>query len=96
MLKSHFIIAWRNIEKNKVYSALNILGLAVGLAVFIVIMLFVRTEFSYDRYHADAPNIYRIVQEQPGNVYLGSNRFAVTSGPMARPVVQGFRKSGRR
>ena len=60
------------------------------MAVFIVIMLFVRTELSYDRYHADAPNIYRIIQEQPGNTYLGSNLFAVTAGPMAPAMVRDF------
>jgi putative ABC transport system permease protein len=88
MLRSYFLIAWRNIKKNKAYSALNILGLAVGLAVFILIMLFVRTELSYDRYHVDAGNIYRVIQEQPGNDFLGSNLFAVTPGPMAPAMVR--------
>ncbi len=90
MLKNHFIIAWRNIKKGKAYAALNILGLAVGMAVFILIMLFVRTELSYDRYHADAENIYRVIQEQPGNTYLGSNLFAVTAAPMAPAMVRDF------
>jgi putative ABC transport system permease protein len=90
MLKNHLIIAWRNIKRNKAYSALNILGLAVGMAVFILIMLFVRTETSYDRYHANARNIYRVVQEQPGNVYLGSSVFAVTPGPLAEAMVREF------
>ncbi|MCK7515005.1 MAG: ABC transporter permease [Desulfobacterales bacterium] len=44
MLKNYLIIAWRNLKRSKAYSALNIVGLAVGLAVFILIMLFVRTE----------------------------------------------------
>jgi putative ABC transport system permease protein len=65
--------------RSKAYSALNVLGLAVGLAVFILITLYVRTELSFDRYHANAKNIYRVVQEQPGNVYLGANVFAVTA-----------------
>ena len=90
MLKNYLIIAWRNIKRNKAYSALNIVGLAVGLAVFILIMLFVRTETSYDRYHANARNIYRVVQEQPGNVYLGSNVFAVTPGPLAAAMARDF------
>jgi putative ABC transport system permease protein len=67
MLKNYLIIAWRNIRKSKAYSALNILGLAVGMAVFILIMLFVRYELSYDRYHENGRNIYRVVQEQPRN-----------------------------
>jgi putative ABC transport system permease protein len=90
MFKNHLIIAWRNIKKNKAYAALNILGLAAGMAVFILIMLFVRTETSYDRYHANARTVYRVVQEQPGNVYLGSNVFAVTPAPLAAAMVQDF------
>jgi putative ABC transport system permease protein len=90
MFNNHLVIAWRNIKKSKIYSALNILGLAVGLAVFIVIILFVRTELSYDRYHANAKNIYRVIQEQPGNTYLGYNLFAVTAGPMAPAMVRDF------
>lgn len=90
MFKNYLIIAWRNIKRSKAYSALNVLGLAVGLAVFILIMLFVRTELGYDRYHANAKNIYRVVQEQPGNVYLGSSVFAVTPGPLAEAMVREF------
>jgi putative ABC transport system permease protein len=90
MLKSHLVIAWRNIKRSKSYTALNVLGLAVGLAVFILIMLFVRTELGYDRYHANGRNIYRVVQEQPGNVYLGSNVFAVTPGPLAAALAREF------
>ncbi len=90
MFKNHMLIAWRNIKKSKAYSALNILGLAAGLAVFILIMLFVRTELSYDRYHPNAKNIYRVVQEQPGNDYEGSDRFAVTPAPLARAMEAEF------
>ncbi len=90
MFKNHIIIAWRNVKKSKAYSALNIFGLAVGMAVFILIMLYVRTELSYDRYHANARNIYRIIQEQPANYFLGSNLFAFTAGPMAPALVREF------
>jgi putative ABC transport system permease protein len=90
MFKNYLTVAWRNIRKSKAYSALNILGLAVGMAVFILIMLFVRYELSFDRYHENGRNIYRVVQEQPGNYYLGSNLFAVTPGPLAGAMVQDF------
>ncbi len=90
MFKYNFIIAWRNIKKSKVYSALNVLGLAVGLAVFILFMLYVRYEFSYDRYHANAQDIYQINQVQPGNDYLGSNVFCVTPGPLAAALAREF------
>ncbi len=90
MFKNYLIVAWRNIKKNKGYSALNILGLGVGMAVFILIMLFVRYELGFDRYHENSRSIYRVVQEQPGNYYLGSNLFAVTPGPLAGAMVQDF------
>jgi putative ABC transport system permease protein len=90
MFRNHIIVAWRNIKKSKAYSALNVLGLAAGMAVFILIMLFVRAELSYDRFHENAENIYRVVQEQPGNYYLGSNVFAVTPGPLAAAMVRDF------
>jgi putative ABC transport system permease protein len=82
MFKNHMIVAWRNIKKSKTYSALNILGLAVGMAVFILIMLFVRTELSYDRYHANAKNIYRVDQEL-SVIVNGSSFWAVTPAPLA-------------
>jgi len=90
MLRSNLTAAWRHIKKNPAYTGLNVLGLAVGLAVFIVIMLFVRTELSYDRYHANAPNIHRIIQQQPGNTFLGSNLFAVTAAPLGPAMVRDF------
>ncbi|GAA4105381.1 ABC transporter permease [Mucilaginibacter panaciglaebae] len=66
MIKNYFKIAWRNLWKNKVFSALNIVGLAVGMAACIVIMLFVFYEKSFDNFHTK--NIYRLneVQSFPG------------------------------
>jgi putative ABC transport system permease protein len=90
MIKNHLVIAWRGFRKNKTYSALNVLGLAAGMAVFILIMLFVRTELSYDRYHANARNIYRVIKEDPGNYYLGSNVFAVTPPALAPALARDF------
>jgi putative ABC transport system permease protein len=90
MFKNNLVIAWRNIKRNKVYSALNILGLATGLAVFILIMLFVRTELSYDRYHVKHRDIYRVILDDPDSKYLGSNLFAVTPGPLAPAMVRDF------
>jgi putative ABC transport system permease protein len=90
MFRNNLIIAWRNIKRSKVYSALNVLGLAVGMAVFILIMLFVRYELSYDRYHANARNIYRINQRQPGNNFGGTDIFAGTPPPLAPALIQNF------
>ncbi len=60
MLKSYLKIAWRNLWKNKTFSVINIAGLSVGLACFILIALYVTDEISYDRYNTKADRIYRI------------------------------------
>ncbi|MCW5515042.1 ABC transporter permease [Muriicola sp. Z0-33] len=62
MFSSYLKIAWRNIVKNKGYAAINIAGLAVGVCCFILIALFVKHEFSYDKFHANADRIYRVWQ----------------------------------
>ncbi|MCJ7579899.1 MAG: ABC transporter permease, partial [Candidatus Aminicenantes bacterium] len=90
MLKNYLIIALRNIKKNKVYSLLNIFGLAIGMTVFILIFLYVRYELSFDRWHQNADSIYRVVQKQPGNMYLGSDRFAVTCAPLAGALMEEY------
>lgn len=90
MFKNNLVIAWRNIKRNKVYSALNILGLAAEMAVFILIMLYVCYELSYDRYHENAHNIYRVIQQQPGNIINGSDIFPGTPPPLAPALIQGF------
>ncbi|MCC7378301.1 MAG: ABC transporter permease, partial [Chitinophagaceae bacterium] len=60
MIKNYFKIALRNLWKNKGYSAINIFGLAVGLASCLLITLYVTDELSYDRYNKKADRIYRI------------------------------------
>jgi len=60
MLSNHLKIAFRNIKKYKVFSAINIVGLAVGIACSILIWLFVIHERSYDRFHENADRIYRL------------------------------------
>ena len=64
MFKSNFKIAFRNLLKQKVYTFINILGLAVGLAGCIFIYLFIRQEFSYDTFLKDNERIYRLVCER--------------------------------
>lgn len=61
MLKNYFKIAYRNLWRNKVFSAINIFGLAIGIATCLVIMLFVAHELSYDRFHEKADRIVRVV-----------------------------------
>jgi hypothetical protein len=63
MVKNYFKITLRNIKNSRLYSALNITGLAVGLASFILICLYVQFELSFDTYHKNADRIYRVVRE---------------------------------
>ena len=60
MFRNYFKIALRNLWNNKVFSAINILGLAIGLAICLLITLFVTDELSYDKYNEKADRIYRI------------------------------------
>ncbi|MEZ5198597.1 MAG: FtsX-like permease family protein [Bacteroidales bacterium] len=64
MIKNFFKATYRNLATRKTYSFINILGLAIGIASFLIIYLFIADELSYDRYHKNAKNIYRLV-----NVY---------------------------
>lgn len=81
MFKNYFKIAIRNLKRNKAISAINIFGLALGLAAFWMIALYVGDELSYDRYHANANNIYRVAQHATWDG--GSFNFPVTSAPFA-------------
>jgi len=63
MFKNYLIIASRNMRRHKVYSFINISGLALGLACFFLIFLFVQFELSFDDFHEKRGNIYRVNQE---------------------------------
>ncbi|MVM32568.1 FtsX-like permease family protein [Spirosoma sp. HMF4905] len=60
MFQNYLKIALRNLARNKAYSAINIIGLSIGLAAAMLIMLYTKDEVSYDRFHANNPSIYRI------------------------------------
>ena len=64
MIWNYLKITFRNIYKRKFYAFINILGLAIGIAGFLIISLYITDELSYDRYHSKADQIYRLV-----NVY---------------------------
>lgn len=63
MIRNFLITAWRNLVRNKVYSLINITGLALGLACAILIMLYTKDEISFDAFHKKGDRIYRIVNE---------------------------------
>jgi putative ABC transport system permease protein len=63
MIKNYFKIAVRSLWKNKKFSSINIVGLAIGMACSLLIFLFVQEESSYDRFNKDAGNIHRVVKD---------------------------------
>ncbi|MBN2357428.1 ABC transporter permease [candidate division KSB1 bacterium] len=63
MIKNYLITAVRNITKHRGYSLINILGLAIGMACCILILLWVLDELSYDRFHSRSKQLYRLVSE---------------------------------
>src|ERR1700722_2369871 len=66
MLRNYLKTALRNLWKNKGFSAINILGLTIGMASSLLILLWVRNEWSYDRFHVHADRIYRITVDASG------------------------------
>jgi len=63
MLKNYFIIAIRNLWRNKVFSIINILGLSIGLACCMLIFLYTKDEVSYDRFHEKKDRVYRVTAD---------------------------------
>jgi putative ABC transport system permease protein len=81
MIKNYFKTAWRNLWRNKVFSVINILGLSIGLACCILMFLFIQHELSYDKFHNNSANIFRITSQQiAGN---DNKMLAVTPAPWA-------------
>jgi putative ABC transport system permease protein len=86
MLSNYLKIAWRNIVGNSLFSAINIVGLAIGLACCIIITLFVRYEVSYDKHWDNADRVYRVTRD-----FFGNNlRLAAVAPPIAPLLKQDF------
>ncbi|HNG62185.1 MAG TPA: ABC transporter permease [Ferruginibacter sp.] len=82
MIRTYFKIAWNNLRKNKVFSFINIFGLAAGLACCMLITLYIRNEISYDKYHKHAADIYQL-----GTNFIREGKETKMSGTPA-PVAQ--------
>jgi putative ABC transport system permease protein len=88
MFKNYFIIALRNIKKQKAYSFINIMGLSIGMTCCMLISLYLLHEFSYDSYHKDIDQLYQL-----GTTFVkGSEetRTANTPARMAEAMGQEF------
>ncbi len=80
MIKNYLLSLYRNITRNKFYSALNIAGLSIGLAAAILILLYVQDELSYDKYHSNHEQIYRV--ESHFTINNKDDFFAIVPIPM--------------
>jgi len=74
MLKNYFKIAWRNLLKSKVYSSINVLGLACGMAVAMLIGFWMFDELTYDHYHANHKKIAQVMITQTFNNETGTGQ----------------------
>ena len=90
MIRNYLKIAFRNILRHKAYSAINIFGLAIGMACSILIFLWVQHELSFDRFHVNEKNIYRVAAEASG-FKVAVNPAGMPSGLKAEiPVIKNF------
>jgi len=86
MFRNYLKFAFRNLKRHKIYSIINIFGLAVGMSCAILVLLWIQDELSYDRFHENANDIYRVVEKwQYSSGEIDYNR--VTPGPLA-PVLK--------
>jgi putative ABC transport system permease protein len=88
MIKNYFKIVWRNIWKNKLFSSVNVIGLALSMACCLAITIYIWNEVGYDSFHTNGNNIYRITNKQnhAGKLY----NTAMTSGPLAPALQKDF------
>jgi putative ABC transport system permease protein len=95
MLKSYFTTSWRTITKNKIFAAINVFGLAIGLAACLLILQFVIFELSFDRFHSKLDRTYRVTNDrfQNGKLIQHGTITYPTIGPvMAKdyPEIEDF------
>lgn len=90
MLRNYFKIAWRNLHKNKLYTAISIIGLTIGFIVGILILIWIQDEFSYDKFVEDSGQIYRLNIDGK----MGDNSFyaGYTPPPAGAALVANFPK----
>ena len=86
MLKNYFKVAIRNLSKNKSSTIINVIGLSTGLICFILIFLFVKDELSYDRFHNEPEQVYRVVKD-----FVNDDKSRIpdaTTPPALAPAIQ--------
>lgn len=86
MIRNYLKIAWRNLVKSKMFSIINILGLTIGITVCMMIYMFIIHEFSFDKFHSNGSNIYRVMRGGEGS----DERWPWLSGPYAPTLMRDY------
>lgn len=89
MLHNYLKVAWRHVQKHRGYAAINVVGLATGMACCLLIFLYVEHEWTYDHFHVHADDTYRLLMTQQtpsGEWETGARTFA----PLAEPIRDGL------
>lgn len=85
MIKNHIKIAWRSILKNKGFSAINIIGLAIGMAAVLLIALWVQNQFLYDNFYTNKENIYQVMNRSDKDDDVNIHGYTM---PAAEPALR--------
>lgn len=93
MLKNYLKVTFRTLRKQKIYSFINVFGLAIGLAFCALIYLYVQDEFSFDRFHENADRIYRAEKTMfnpDGSILRGNRNNSIPLGPSLQEQIPGI------
>src|SRR5262245_55100235 len=88
MIKNYFKIAWRNLFRNKGFSATNLLGLTIGMTCTLLIFLWVKDELSYDKFHVNYKNIYQVIANRDFKNQMFTDRSMVL--PLAKSLQETY------
>src|SRR5579863_3940337 len=88
MIKNYFLLVFRKLKKQKIFSLINILGLTVGITCCLMIFLFIAHELSYDNFHKNGKDIYRVMRV--GNFNGSNEEIAYLSAPYATALLNDY------
>ena len=88
MFRNYFKIAFRNLLRHRVYSVINVMGLAVGMAIFILILSYVQNELSYDSFHENTEQLYRLMRMEKMEGSMSSSSYV--PAPLAPALLNDF------
>ena len=88
MFKNYLVITLRNIKRNKSYSLINIIGLTIGIACCLMIFLWIMDELSFDQFHKNRDNLYRVIKTAKTSQQV--SHIAKTPNPLGPALMADF------